>query len=249
MSFASQYSSLWAVIPVKDFVSAKQRLSGVLSPSERRALSQAMVEDMLCCLQSVSQLRGVLLVSDDPAAELLAYRYGAVLITEAREQRGLNAAAERAAEWLRQSGASHMLLLHGDLPCLRREHILQLAAGLDGISRPMVRMAPDRRGEGTNGLLCTLPSPIRFRYGEHSLAAHREACHRRHVTVEQVEIPEMGLDVDTPADLQTLLAQGGAGIRTTRFLAESDVPQRLRQMLRAARAAEGSPCALKLAAK
>ena len=141
-----------------------------------------------------------------------------------------------------------MLLLHGDLPCLRQEHVLQMAAGLDRTPRPLVRLVPDCRGEGTNGLLCTLPSPIRFHYGEYSLAAHREACRRRQVTVEQMEISGMGLDVDTPDDLQMLLAQGGAGDRTTRFLSESDVPLRLRQMQRGATAG-ASPCVMKLAVK
>ena len=75
-------TSLWALIPVKDFVNAKQRLSGVLSPSERRGLSQAMVEDMLVCLGHVPGIDGILLVSDDPGAGLLAYRYGARVLKD-----------------------------------------------------------------------------------------------------------------------------------------------------------------------
>ena len=37
---------MWAVLPLKDFVSAKQRLSGVLSATARRRLFHAMVEDV-----------------------------------------------------------------------------------------------------------------------------------------------------------------------------------------------------------
>lgn len=36
-----------AVLPVKDLVLAKSRLSGVLAPHERRSLNQAMLEDAL----------------------------------------------------------------------------------------------------------------------------------------------------------------------------------------------------------
>ena len=36
-----------ALVPLKDLVAAKSRLSGVLSPAERRSLAQAMVEDVL----------------------------------------------------------------------------------------------------------------------------------------------------------------------------------------------------------
>ena len=233
MSFAQQQCRLWVVIPVKDFVNAKQRLSGVLSPSERRALSQAMVEDMLRCLQALPQLSGVLLVSDDPGAELLAYRYGASLITEARSQRGLNAAAAQGAAWLAQAGASHMLLLHGDLPCVRAEDIARVAAGLANGAAPLVRLVPDRRGEGTNGLLCSLPAPIMFDYGAHSLRAHRHACHRGSIPVEVMPAPGLALDMDTPADLYVLSSTPGVGAKTARFLDDSQVVARLRHMLRA----------------
>ena len=233
MVCAKQSHVLWAVIPVKDFVNAKQRLSGVLSPSERRALSQAMVEDMLRCLQAIEALAGVLLVSDDPGAELLAYRYGATLIREARGQRGLNAAARQAATWLAHAEPTHMLLLHGDLPCLQRDNIVALAAGLERTDAPLVRLVPDRRAEGTNGLLCSLPPPIDFYYGQQSLQAHSAACRRAAIAPELLELTTMALDVDTPADLHALSATARVGEKTACFLDQSQVPSRLRQMRRA----------------
>ena len=36
-----------ALVPLKDLVEAKSRLSGLLRPTERRSLAQAMVEDVL----------------------------------------------------------------------------------------------------------------------------------------------------------------------------------------------------------
>ena len=82
----------WALLPVKDLVKAKTRLAGVLAPHERRALAQAMVEDVLVALTGCGRLQGVLMVSDDPGAELLAYRYGVELMPEWRLGcRGLNA--------------------------------------------------------------------------------------------------------------------------------------------------------------
>ena len=38
---------VWALLPLKDFVNAKKRLSGVLSAAERRRLFHVMVEDVL----------------------------------------------------------------------------------------------------------------------------------------------------------------------------------------------------------
>ena len=41
-----------ALVPLKDLVLAKTRLSGVLTSVERRALAQAMVEDVLDVLSN-----------------------------------------------------------------------------------------------------------------------------------------------------------------------------------------------------
>ena len=225
--------TLWVVIPVKDFVNAKQRLSGVLSQSERRALSQAMVEDMLQRLQTLSSIAGVLLVSDDPGAELLAFRYGAQVVREQGRKKGLNIAVQQAATYLLERGASHMLVLHGDLPCLQIEDLLALGEGLPAES-VLVRLSPDRRGEGTNGLLCSLPPPIAFSYGVGSLRAHRDACRRGAIVCQIMPMASLALDIDTPADLQRLQLRLDAGQlvsgKTAAFLKESRVAERLRQM-------------------
>jgi 2-phospho-L-lactate guanylyltransferase len=224
---------LWAVVPVKDFVYAKQRLAGVLSPSERRALSQAMVEDTLERLQGMDGLAGTLLVSDDPAAELLAFRYGASVLSEAGASQGLNAAVMLAAGRLAQDGASHMLVLHGDLPLVTAADLAALSAGLPEVGRPCVRLAADRRGRGTNGLLCSLPAPIAFAYGTDSLRSHRDACSRAGVPCEVIPSSGFALDIDTPADLQLLAARVGsaaAGHRTVAVLAQHALPERLCQM-------------------
>ncbi len=227
-------TSLWVLIPIKDFVNAKQRLSGVLSPSERRALSQAMVEDMLECLRGVAGIDGILLVSDDPGAGLLAYRYGASVLVEKGHSRGLNAAVEQAAAHLAQRGASHMLVLHGDLPAISAGDIAALAADIDAAPESFVRLAPDRRERGSNGLLCSLPAPIRFAYGSDSFTRHRAACGQAGIACDLLPLSSMQLDIDTPQDLERLFdaLDNDAAIctRTRAVLNEYDLATRLRQM-------------------
>lgn len=227
-------NSLWVLIPVKDLVNAKQRLSGILSPSERRALSQAMVEDMLELLASVSGIDGVLLVSDDSSAGLLAYRYGARLIPEKGHSQGLNAAVKQAAAHLTALGASHMLVLHGDLPLIRADDLNSLIAGLPPLGQAMVRLVPDASRQGSNALLCSLPAPIEFAYGCNSFALHTEACRRQGVAVDQICLASLQLDIDTPEDLQVLvgLLYEGHSVpcKTSAVLAEYGVGARLRQM-------------------
>ena len=41
-----------ALVPLKDLVEAKSRLSGLLRPSERRALAQAMAEGLSTTFES-----------------------------------------------------------------------------------------------------------------------------------------------------------------------------------------------------
>ncbi|MBL8307282.1 MAG: hypothetical protein JNM33_11340, partial [Rubrivivax sp.] len=42
--------SLWAVVPVKPFARAKQRLAGELSGAQRAALAACMLRDVLTAL-------------------------------------------------------------------------------------------------------------------------------------------------------------------------------------------------------
>ncbi|HCD27329.1 MAG TPA: 2-phospho-L-lactate guanylyltransferase, partial [Gammaproteobacteria bacterium] len=48
---------MWAIVPIKTFERAKQRLADVLSPAERRALMLAMARDVLTSLSKSRQLK------------------------------------------------------------------------------------------------------------------------------------------------------------------------------------------------
>lgn len=225
-------AGLWVLIPLKDLVNAKQRLSGVLSSSERRALCQAMVEDMLQCLRGVSGIDGILLVSDDPAAELLAYRYGAQVLKEKGQSRGLNSAVQQAASYLEARGASHVLVLHGDMPGITVADVGQLIQDIP--SQPFVRLVPDCLGQGSNGLLCSLPAPLPFSYGEGSFPRHLDAARRGKLECQTMPLSSLQLDIDTPADLQALLnlLESGAfvGAKTQQVLREVQLARRLPQL-------------------
>ena len=47
-------SDIWAVIPVKEFDGAKHRLSGLLSPPERRLLAETMLTDVLDAVAEIA---------------------------------------------------------------------------------------------------------------------------------------------------------------------------------------------------
>ena len=87
---------VWAIVPVKNLPQAKQRLAGVLSASERRALFRAMLEDVLGALSKNKSIAGILVVTRDDEATTLAASYGARVLEEA-ENRGHTAASSFGA--------------------------------------------------------------------------------------------------------------------------------------------------------
>ena len=105
-----------ALLPLKDLVRAKTRLAGMLAPFERRALAQAMVEDVLAVLSTHSALEGTLLVSDDAGADLLARKYKVDLLVEsALPVRGLNRVLAAGCEYLAVRGVEDVVIVHSDL--------------------------------------------------------------------------------------------------------------------------------------
>ncbi len=226
----------WALLPLKDLVRAKGRLSGLLAPHERRALAQAMVEDALGVLAAHSRLEGVLLVSDDPGAELLARKYTLACISERTLQcEGLNGAVQAATTYLlREHRAGDIMVLHGDIPLLQDRDISEL---LDNYESPEVDLviAPDLAGSGTNVMLFEAARAPGFSYGVGSCQAHQALARAAGLRVAVVDNPRLGLDVDSPADLLALyhaLRDGAPATHTAAVLLDSAVEQRLRVMER-----------------
>lgn len=197
--------TVWAVIPLKDFVHAKGRLAGVLNVAERRLLLQAMVEDILQALQKTPSVSGILLVSDDPSASVLANRYQVELIPEDCREKGLNAAVTEAAQWLESRNVASIMVLHGDLPLANSNDLENLIQAHLQQPFPAVTIVGDRLQQGSNCLLCSPPTVIRFCYGQDSFSQHKAAAVACGAHWQALTIPSLTLDIDTPDDLPRLL--------------------------------------------
>lgn len=195
--------AIWAIIPIKDLSQAKQRLSGLLSGEERRALGLAMLEDVLTALSRTKGLSGILLVSSDSKACELAARYGARLLPDTETQ-GLNPAVSTAAGLLASEGATGALVLHGDIPMAAPEEIEALLQAV--LPAPAIVIAPDSAHDGTNAMLVSPPDLIPFRYGVNSFSAHMQEAAKCGVTPRVLDLPGMAFDVDTLDDLVSLAA-------------------------------------------
>ena len=203
-----------AVVPVKDLDGAKQRLAGVLDRPVRAALFRVMLEDVLEALSGVAALAGIMLVTRDPEAVALAGRYGAECLIEP-ENRGHTAAVEFAARALAGRGARALLQVPGDVPRVTSAEIEAVIAA--HAAAPAVTIAPSRDHLGSNAVLCSPPDVFPFRFGEDSFHPHLAAARAIGIEPAVVERPGIGLDVDTPDDLEAFLASP-SDTRAYRFL-------------------------------
>ena len=68
-----------AIVPVKTFAAAKQRLADALARGSRASLAQAMFSDVLAALTRTNRVDGTAVVTNDLAAETLALGIATVL--------------------------------------------------------------------------------------------------------------------------------------------------------------------------
>jgi len=198
--------AIWAIIPIKDLSLAKQRLSGMLSHAERRALGLAMLEDVLEALSKTPGLSGIVLASSDRDACHLARQYGARILPETGAG-GLNPAVTHAARLLASENIAGALVLHGDVPLARAEEIARLIAALG--PSPAIAMAPDAAHDGTNAMIVSPPDLIAFRYGRNSFSTHMDEAANSGVTPQVLDLAGLAFDVDTVDDLFTLAEAPG----------------------------------------
>jgi len=193
-----------ALLLLKDLVQAKTRLSGLLRPSERRALAQAMAEDVLAALGGHPCVGQITLVSDDPGAQLLAGKYGSDCWSESSLGcRGLNPLIQRASERLLANRKEPLLVVHCDLPLLTADDISAVLKAQDECTGLVVGC--DRQGSGTNLLAFDVATMPEFCFGDDScarpLASARSGGFPAQVLIRQ----GIAVDVDEPADLQCVM--------------------------------------------
>ena len=205
-----------AVLPVKRFADAKQRLSTGLAPGTRRALAEAMLTDVLVALRRTEGLDEVVVVTAEPVAEALALGYGARVVSDTREA-GQSPAAQLGLDAV--EGADVVLLVPGDCPALDPTQLTALLQSVE--PAPSVVLVPDRHGTGTNGLLLHPPSAIEPSFGPGSRDRHTALAEDAGASLRVEEMPSLVLDVDTPDDLAAMreaLERSRGGAAHTRGL-------------------------------
>jgi 2-phospho-L-lactate guanylyltransferase len=207
-----------AVLPVKSFGRAKQRLDAAVGPPDRAELAAAMVGDVLAALGAVGRLAELIVVTAEPRAAEAARGAGAQLVDDPVEA-GQSDAAARGVRAAIARGAHRVLLVPGDCPALDPGEVTAL---LDGYVDAGLVIVPDRHGSGTNALRIAPPGAIEPSFGPGSFARHAAFGVAAGVRVRVAHAPSLELDVDTPGDLAALRAAlawlPGAAPRTRALL-------------------------------
>jgi 2-phospho-L-lactate/phosphoenolpyruvate guanylyltransferase len=200
---------MYAAVPVKTLRTAKSRLAAALSAPERAGLAEDMLRGVLRAITDSGVVAASAVVSPDPRALAIGVAAGAAALRQGSGD--LNAALELARGWAVAGGADMLLVLLGDLPLLRASDINAMAEiAADSVhGDPVVVMAPDRHGRGTNALLLRPPRALPFYFGADSYARHTRAAEAAGAELMIYRSPGTSFDLDTPADLADLRGAPG----------------------------------------
>lgn len=205
-------SNIWALVPIKSFSGAKKRLAEAIDIQTRRLLVRAMAEDVIAELKKLTSLTGILIATRSDEVRVFAREQG-VECWEDPPQADLSAALDAAALHLASSfKADTLMILPCDVPLVDSRRLADALSRHQGLT-----LASDKHGEGTNLLIASPPHLIDFCYDGHGFRVHRERGLALGADVRVIEDERIQLDVDTPEDLDRLIAQG-EGIETSRTL-------------------------------
>jgi 2-phospho-L-lactate guanylyltransferase len=215
-------SDIWAVIPVKEFDGAKQRLSSLLSPPERFVLAATMLADMLDAVAGSRHLAGVMIVTLDPNATILGERIGARIVTGGARD-GHTGSVNAGRRLLAREGRGGVITLPGDIPATRAGEIDAVLSA--HLAAPSFTISPAHDDQGSNAVVCSPPESVPLRFGDNSYFPHLDAARRQGIEPTVIRQSGIAVDIDHPPDLALFLRMPqSAGTRTRTLLHELGVP-------------------------
>ena len=215
-------SNIWAVIPVKEFIGAKHRLSSLLSPQERRCLAETMLTDVFDAVIRCRCLADVVIVTLDPHATAFGKKVGARIVTEGARD-GHTGSVNAGRRLLAGEGRGGMITMPGDIPAVRASEIDAVLSA--HLAAPSFTISPAHDDLGSNAVACSPPESVPLRFGDNSYFPHLEAARLQGIEPTVVRQPGMAVDIDYPVDLALFLRlPQSAGTRTRTLLEELGVP-------------------------
>ena len=207
-----------AIVPVKRFSQAKQRLAKALSPQARQDLCREMLGDVLEAIGESSQIERIVVVTREWDLPVVDVPWTGV--SDKRRSTHSEAAMLGARHALAE-GAECVAMLPGDCPLLDPA---ELNGALQRARPGRVAVVPDRHGSGTNALIMSPPDAIEPAFGPGSRERHEKLARGFGHEVAVERLYSLSIDVDTYEDLtvirQALDRNPGLAPRTAAKLAE-----------------------------
>ncbi len=117
-----------AILPVKRFSLAKQRLGESVADSLRADLARAMVGDVLSALRECSAIEATIVVTCESSVAAAARYTGAIVVEDAAEE-GQSAAVSLGLARALREGFERALCIPGDCPTLDPDELDRLLQG------------------------------------------------------------------------------------------------------------------------
>jgi 2-phospho-L-lactate guanylyltransferase len=195
------FAPLWAVLPVKAFARGKSRLGGVLSDPVREVFARGLFEHVLSTFMQSSEVRGVVVITEDAGVRAFAERHGA-LVEADPAVRGLAAVVDAGLARAFAEGARAAMVTMADLPCLAGEDVSAVATALRECD---LVITPDLVRAGTNMLAMRSTHRFATRFGrEDSFAQHLAVANEHGFRAHILERRGLCFDVDGPDDLEQI---------------------------------------------
>jgi 2-phospho-L-lactate guanylyltransferase len=212
-----------AILPVKRFPLAKQRLGESVADSLRADLARAMVGDVLAALRECDAIDATIVVTCEPLVAAAARYIGAIVVEDSAEE-GQSAAASLGLARALQEGFERALCVPGDCPTLDPDELSALLGAQpaetavvdatapagsanvrasDAVAHEVV-IVPDRHSSGTNGLLLAPPDALSPSFGPDSRARHERLAAEAGLACRIATPASLLLDIDTGDDLAVL---------------------------------------------
>ena len=188
---------LCVVIPMKDPVFSKQRLSPFLPSALRKALAVTLFKRTLKTLNGTFPHWQKLVVTPSLYIADIASRLGCEVIFEEKGS-DLNQALTQATQWTIAKGYQRQLILPADIAKLERSELDALVTLSQSGTSVVIASSHDG---GTNALCTSPPNAIAFQFGEQSSQAHQHAAIQAGYSPITVKPVHLSQDIDHPSDL------------------------------------------------
>jgi 2-phospho-L-lactate guanylyltransferase len=217
--FGAERLRTLAILPVKEFSRAHERLAGEISAADRARLAEELFLDMMIKVRRCKTVDDVLIVTSDSEVVRHAKWVGIDVLSLAEEP-GHSDAAARGIRDAVAGDFERVAVLPTDCPLFDP---VDFDAHLGRTPRAAL-IVPNHDHSGTNALILTPPDCFEPAFGSESLIRHTGRARASGVSFALEEIEGLAHDLDTPEDLaylrEALLVSPERSPRAARILWE-----------------------------